>query len=58
MDASWAYDLLCCLTYVVRPISWWAHAGYKYTKITITVLRIPESTDAQPPFAEWVVQPW
>ena len=43
---------------VVRPISWLAHADYKYTKITITVLHIPESTDAQPPFAEWVVQPW
>ena len=23
-----------------------------------TVLRVPESTDARPPFAEWVVQPW
>ena len=43
---------------VVRPISWSAHADYKYTKITITVLCVPESTDARPPFAEWVVQPW
>ena len=37
---------------VVRPISWSAHAEYKQTKITITVLCVPESTDAQPPFAE------
>ena len=43
---------------VVRPISCSAYADYVITKITITVLHIPESTDAQPPFAEWVVQPW
>ena len=27
------------------------HADYKYNEITITVLRIPESADARPPFA-------
>ena len=31
---------------VVRPISRSAHAEYKYAKITITVLHVPESTDA------------
>ena len=42
----------------MRPISWLSHADYKSTEITITVLCVPQSTDARPPFAEWVVQPW
>ena len=33
-------------TYIYRLCS---HADYKYTKITITVLCVPESTDARPP---------
>ena len=43
---------------VVSPILWSFHADYKYTKITIVVLCVPEYTDGRPPFAEWVVQPW